>query len=55
MDMITTVQEVLFDLIDLLDNNDLTQKINGFEEFSNLREFILEQKTKMEELEGMLE
>ena len=51
--MITTIQEVLFDLIDLAENNPemMGLKIDGFSEFDTLGEFIQEQREKMEDLE----
>ena len=51
--MITTIQEVLFDLIDLAENNPemMNLKIDGFSEFDTLGEFIQEQREKMEDLE----
>lgn len=48
---LTTIQEVFFDLCDLLENNDLDEAIDGFEEFSTLREFVLEQREKLSQIE----
>ena len=33
--LLTKVQEVYFDLCDLLDNNELDDRIDGFQEFSH--------------------
>ena len=51
--MKTTIQEALFDLIDLAENNPemMNLKIVGFSEFETLGEFIQEQREKMEDLE----
>lgn len=55
--MKTTIQEVLFDLFDIVNNNPhlMHLKIEGFEEFDTLGEFITEQRMKMEHLEDCLE
>lgn len=55
--MITSVQEVLFDLSDLLESNPhlMTVKIEGFNEFDTLGEFLLEQKSKMQYIEECIE
>lgn len=55
--MKTTIQEVLFDLIDLADNNPelLALPIEGFEEFDTLGDFIDEQRMKMVMLEEGIE
>ena len=51
--LLTTIQEVYFDLEDLQTNNYLKAiKIEGFEEFDNLREFIDEQISKLNYLEN---
>lgn len=52
---LTIVQEVYFDLCDLLDHNELAESIEGFYEFDNLREFISEQKTKLSAIEKALD
>jgi hypothetical protein len=44
------LQEIYFDLCTCLDNNSLEININGLEEFNSLREFIIEQKEKIEDL-----
>lgn len=50
--MQTTLQEIFFDLCDLLDSGQIDDiKLDGFEEFETLREFIEEQKAKIESLE----
>jgi hypothetical protein len=53
---LTKIQEIYFDLCDILNHNDLDNvEIEGFEEFDTVREFLLEQKTKIEEIEkGLL-
>jgi hypothetical protein len=51
-----TIQEVYFDLCDLIENNNLTKtRIKGFYEFENLDQFIQEQKTKMAQIEKALD
>jgi hypothetical protein len=53
--LLTTVQEVYFDLVDLQNNNYLKGiKIEGFdlEEFKNMRDFIDEQISKLNYLEN---
>ena len=53
---LTTVQEVYFDLCDILANNDYSDiKIEGLYEFDDLREFLIEQKNKLAELELRLD
>lgn len=53
---LTTIQEVYFDLCDILDNNDYSKvKIKGFYEFEDLREFLIEQKNKLAEIELRLD
>ena len=51
----TLVQEVYFDLCDLLDHNKLNKKIKGFYEFEDLQEFIEEQKAKLSQIEHMID
>lgn len=55
--MKTTIQEVLFDLFDIMNSNPhlMHLKIEGFEEFDTLGEFITEQRMKMEHLEDCVE
>ena len=55
--MLTTTQEVLFDLIDLADNNPelMELPIEGFEEFETFGEFIAEQRMKLELIEAGFE
>ena len=51
-----TIQEVYFDLCDLIENNNLTKtRIKGFYEFENLDQFIQEQKTKIAQIEKALD
>jgi len=53
---LTTIQEVYFDLCDLIENNNLTKtRIKGFYEFENLDQFIQEQKTKIAQIEKALD
>lgn len=53
---LTTLQEVYFDLCDILEHNDYSKtKIKGFEEFDDLREFLIEQRNKLAELETRLD
>lgn len=53
---LTTVQEVYFDLCDILENNDYSDiKVDGLYEFDDLREFLIEQKNKLAELELRLD
>ena len=48
---LTELQEVYFDLCDLLDNNELEETINGFFEYETLRECLEEQKKKLARIE----
>ncbi len=51
--LLTTIQEVYFDLEDLQQNNYLKGvKVEGFEEFDNMRDFIDEQISKLNYLEN---
>ena len=52
---LTLVQEVYFDLCDLLDNNELAESIEGLSEFDDMREFIHEQKRKLSQIERNLD
>lgn len=51
--MIVTIQEVLFDLIDLAEQNPhlMDLRIEGFQEFKTLGEFVAEQRMKIEQME----
>jgi phosphoglycerate-specific signal transduction histidine kinase len=51
--LLTTAQEVLFDLHDLRNNND-DQFISGFSEFETLHEYLDDQITKMTQIERAL-
>jgi hypothetical protein len=53
--LLTLVQEVYFDLCDILDNNELDDKIEGLYEFDTVRDFITEQKQKMARIERFLD
>ena len=49
---LTLVQEVYFDLCDILENNDYSKtKVKGLYEFDDLREFLTEQRNKLAEIE----
>ena len=51
--LFTTVQEVYFDLLDLNKNNYLKGiKLEGFNEFTNMRDFVDEQIMKLNYLEN---
>ena len=53
--MLTTIQEVYFDLTDLIESGQIDDiKIEGFTEFETLREFLEEQRAKMSWLEDEL-
>lgn len=55
--MLTTIQEIYFDLCDLLENNGEALAdipIEGFSEFETLGEFLEEQKAKVSSLEDEL-
>ena len=48
----TLIQEVYFDICDLLNSNQADDFIlSGFQEFETLREFLEEQKKKLEQIE----
>jgi len=50
---ITKLQEVYFDLCDLLNSRQIDNiNLIGFHEFDTLREFLEEQKNKLAEIEG---
>lgn len=50
--IIEQIQCVYFDLCDLLEKLDCSAiELEDFEEFSNLQEFIIEQKQKLAEIE----
>lgn len=51
----TLVQEIFFDICDLIDSGQIDDiQIRGFDEFETLREFLEEQKVKLELLEDEL-
>jgi len=52
---LTLIQEVYFDLCDLLDHNELDDSIDGFFEFDNLRECLQEQRDKIARIEMSLD
>ena len=52
---LTLVQEVYFDLCDLLENNELQDRIQGFYEFDTLYDFLIEQKQKLARIEKALD
>lgn len=48
----TLVQEVYFDICDLLNSHQIDDIVlDGFQEFETLREFLEEQKGKLEKIE----
>ena len=53
--LITLVQEVYFDLCDVLDHNEMDDRIDGFQEFDSLRDFMYEQKAKLSRIEKLIE
>jgi hypothetical protein len=53
--LLTLVQEVYFDLCDILDNNELDDKIEGLYEFDTVRDFMYEQKAKLSRIERFLD
>lgn len=52
---LTLIQEIYFDLCDLLDNNELDDRIEGLQEFDTLRDFMYEQKAKLSRIERILD
>jgi hypothetical protein len=54
MNTITLVQEVFFDLCDFLDNENCNKKLTSFDEFKTIKEFLIEQKQKLAEIETQL-
>lgn len=51
----TLIQEIYFDICDLLNSGQADDiVITGFQEFETLREFLEEQKRKVEEIENVL-
>ena len=55
MSTLTLVQEVFFDISDLLDGYQVDDiQITGFSEFETLREFLLEQRRKLQAIEESL-
>ena len=53
MSTLTKVQEVFFDLCDLIDSGEIDDiKIDCLPEFETLREFLVEQKNKMGQIEA---
>ena len=56
MSTLTQVQEVLFDLCDLINSGQVDDfKLSGFLEFDTLREFLEGQRLKLESIEAGLE
>ena len=52
MSTITTIQEVFFDLCDLIDSGQIDDfQLSGFQEFETLREFLIEQRDKLAQIE----
>lgn len=53
---LTLVQEVLFDLSDLIKSGEMDDiALKGFQEFETLKEFLEEQKAKLQEIEAGVE
>ena len=52
---LTLVQEVYFDLCDLLEHNKLSTKVKGLYEFDDMREFIHTQREKLARIERALD
>lgn len=53
---LTLVQEVYFDICDLLNGGQISDfTLAGFQEFETLEEFLKEQKTKLEQIEKRLQ
>lgn len=52
--LLNLVQEVYFDLSDIGYENNLKKKINGFEEFNTLEDFIVEQRQKVAQIESLV-
>ena len=48
------VQQVYFDICDLLEREKCTTKIKTFEEFETMEDFMAEQKSRLEEIEARL-
>lgn len=52
MKTLTTIQEVYFDLIDLLESGEIDDvNLDSFQEFETLREFLEEQIRKVSDVE----
>jgi hypothetical protein len=53
---LTKIQEVYFDLCDILDNNDFSEvKLEGCFDFETLEEFLIEQRNKLSEIETAID
>lgn len=56
MNTLIQVQDVLFDICDLIDSGQVNDfKLYGYPDFETLREFLEYQKTKMQSIEEGLE
>lgn len=56
MDTLTKVQEIYFDISDLINSGEINGiNITCLQEFDTLREFLLEQRRKLAEIEESLE
>ena len=54
-DIVTRVQEVYFDVCDLINSGEIDDIVlTTFQEFETLKEFLEEQKMKLEEIEEEL-
>jgi hypothetical protein len=53
---ITKLQEIYFDICDLIDSGQIDDfRLRNFQEFWTLREFLVEQKEKLERIEAELD
>jgi hypothetical protein len=53
--LLTTVQEVFFDLQDLINSGQIDDvAIDGFQEFETLLEFVQEQRDKLAQIEELI-
>jgi len=51
--VVTKIQEVLFDICDLINSGEIDDiALTTFQEFETLKEFLEEQKTKLEQIES---
>lgn len=51
----TLVQEVFFDIVDLIDSRQIDDfQLSGFQEFETLSEFLVEQREKLAQIDSCL-